>query len=184
MAVVTQSVQIEPYFDMELFLSTSQETRIGGELMEKLSACWDAWIPHAKAMQITVDDAAYLLVWLEKEVEDAVDEAWDKTPSDAFAYNALAQVICMTMVHAALPMVEEAGCAPAPAPSACLAEGLEKAGVPYADGVGPTLSRRYAVVTHHPFRGGCEVCSLREQCPKGSGCGSEAASVTLPGYDG
>ena len=183
MTVTTQPMQIEPYFDMELFMSTSQETRIGGELMEKLSACWEAWVPHARAMQITVDNASYLLVWLEKEVEDAVDEAWNTTPGDAFAYNALAQVICMTMVHSVLPQVEEAGCAPAPAPGKGLAEGLEKAGVPYADGAGPTLTRRYAVVTYSPFRGGCEVCTLREQCPKGSGCGSEAASVTLPGHN-
>ena len=32
------------------------------------------------------------------------------------------------------------------------------------------------------FKGGCEICHLQSNCPKGQGK-SEAASVVLPGYE-
>ena len=41
---------------------------------------------------------------------------------------------------------------------------------------------RFALVTHYPFKGGCEICHLQSNCPKGQGK-SEAASVVLPGYE-
>ena len=37
-------------------------------------------------------------------------------------------------------------------------------------------------MTHYPFKGGCEICHLQSNCPKGQGK-SEAASVVLPGYE-
>ena len=43
----------------------------------------------------------------------------------------------------------------------------------------PGLARRYAVVTHYPYRGGCEICTLQQQCPKSGG----DMTVTLPGYE-
>jgi hypothetical protein len=38
------------------------------------------------------------------------------------------------------------------------------------------------VVTHYPFKGGCEICTLQHACPKAQGSG-EGASVLLPGYE-
>ena len=54
-------------------------------------------------------------------------------------------------------------------------------GLEYKEGQ-PTLNRRFALVTHYPFKGGCEICHLQSNCPKGQGK-SEAASVVLPGYE-
>ena len=176
------NIPVEPYFDLELLMSTSQETRIGGEMMDKLSDAWDRWLPHAQARQIEVENGTYLLVWLGEAVEDEVDDKWEETPSEAFLFNALAQVMCMGIVHSLLPQVEEAGCAPAPHPVDALADALEAEGVPYATVGEPGLSRRFAVVTHYPFKGGCEICTLRKQCPKAGG-GDGVSSVTLPGFE-
>ena len=63
-----------------------------------------------------------------------------------------------------------------------LREALEAEGIPYSNDKDPILSRRYAVVTHYPFKGGCEICVLQSNCPKGQGQ-MEAASVVLPGYE-
>ena len=63
-----------------------------------------------------------------------------------------------------------------------LREALEAEGIPYTNDKDPILSRRYAVVTHYPFKGGCEICVLQSNCPKGQGQ-MEAASVVLPGYE-
>lgn len=124
----------------------------------------------------------YLLVALDESVEQDVDKAWEGSPSNAFLYNALAQTMCMAAVHAVIPEVQDAGCAPAPKPTATLREALEAEGIPYSNDKDPILSRRYAVVTHYPFKGGCEICVLQSNCPKGQGQ-MEATSVVLPGYE-
>lgn len=168
-------------FDLELLMAVSQETRIGGDLMDALSDAWDCWIPHARARQIETEKGSYLLVWLDEAVEDDVDEKWEEAPSEAFMYNALAQVMCMGIVHMLVPQVEEVGCAPAPVPTDALADALEAEGVHYLAVGEPGLSRRFAVVTPYPFRGGCEICALLKKCPKAGG--DKGASVTLPGFE-
>lgn len=174
-------LEVAPYFDLELLMATSQETRIGGEVMDELAGTWERWLPHAKARRIETASGGFLLAWLGEAVEDDVDDKWEEAPSQAFLFNALAQVMCMGIVHSLLPEVEDAGCAPAPVPSDELAEALEQEGVPYLIMGEPGLSRRFAVVTHYPFRGGCELCALKSGCPKLSG--ARDTSVTLPGYE-
>ncbi len=169
-------LELSPYFDLELLMMTSQETRIAGDMMGKLTTAWERWVGHAHACRIEGAGSAYLLVWLDDSVEEEVDDVWEETPSEAFLYNALAQVMCMGMVHAAIPQVEELGCAPAPPPTDLLADALETEGISYAVMGEPGLTRRYAVVTYYPFRGGCELCCLRQQCPK---AGSSAGTVVL-----
>ncbi len=181
MAFTLTPLSAEPPFDLELFMTTSQETRVGADLMARVSDFWDHWLPHAKALRIDADDRGYLLAWLEPEVEEAVDDAWEDTPSEAFFINALAQVMLMGLVHSLLPEVESMGCAPAPKPTPGLAEALFEAGVPYAEPGEPPLARRYAVLTPYPFKGGCEVCALVSNCPKAAGAGPH--SVVLPGHE-
>ena len=179
MSSVLKPLDVEPCFDMEMFLSVSQESRIGGELMERIATLWEEWAPHAHAVSFDCGGQGYLLVWLGDVVDEAIDRAWDTRPSEAFFLNALAQVMCMSLVYSVVPQVETAGCAAAPKTSPELGKILAEAGVPYADD-GPTLSRRFAVLTYTPFKGGCEVCSLIKNCPKGSG--AKSLSVELPGY--
>jgi len=177
-----KDLEVSPYFDLELLMSTSKETRIDGPVMSALSDAWERWLPHARVRHITAGKNSYLLAWLDEAVEEEVDDKWEEAPSEAFMYNALAQVMCMGLVHSLLPEVEEAGCAPAPRPNDELADALEEEGVPYAVMGEPGLARRFAVVTYYPFRGGCEICMLQKQCPKASG-GEGGFSVTLPGWE-
>ena len=167
-------------FDLELFLLTSQERRIGGAVMEKMAATWRDWTRHCTAARLRADGRGYLLVWLDEWVEQEVDKAWNASPSSGFQLNALAQTLCMATVRAVVPEVAEAGCAPAPKPGPGLKRALEAAGAPYA--ANGALSRRYAVLTPMPFKGGCEICALRADCPKGT-AGGEAFSVLLPGHE-
>ena len=154
--------QIQPYFDMEAFMNMSRETRLGGAVLERLVKLWGEWLPES--------------------VEQAVDEAWGKSPSDGFLINNLAQFLCMAAVQELLPEVEDGGCAPSPRPTSALREALVGLGLPYKSEESSLLSRRYAVVTHFPFRGGCEICHMQSHCPKGQGQ-TESASILLPGYE-
>ena len=176
-----KELPVTPEFDLELFMATCQETRIGGKMMDDISDAWDRWVPHAGARLIETEKGNFLLVRLDEAVEEDVDNKWEATPSEGFMYNALAQVMCMGMVHALIPEVEDAGCAPAPWPTDALADALEAENVPYAVMGQPALARRFAVVTPYPFRGGCETCALLKECPKMTG--KQAGTITLPGFE-
>ncbi len=178
---IIEELEINPYFDLELVMRTSQETRIGGTVLERFATLWEDWSQKTRLCTVDTGKVKYLVVWLPEEVEEAIDTAWAESPSQAYLDNALAQSICMGAVHEILPEVEDAGCAPAPRPTDTLRAALQEAGIPYKDD-GPSLSRRFAVVTHYPFKGACEICHLQENCPKGQGQAG-AASVVLPGYE-
>ena len=180
MAHSAEPFEIHPYFDLELIMSMGQETRLGGAVTDRLMHLWEQWIPEVHALHVKTDPIAYLAVWLNETVEAEVDRAWDESPSEAYLYNTLAQVLCMSTVYGILPEVQEAGCAPAPLVTDKLRAALIAEGFPYTPSGTP--ARRYAVVTHYPFKGGCEICSLQDACPKAQGTG-EAASILLPGHE-
>lgn len=176
-----QQHEIRPYFDLEAFMAMSQETRLGGAILERLVALWGQWLPRLQVYEVTAGKISYLAVWLPEEVESLVDDSWGKSASDGFMINNLAQFMCMAAVQELLPQVEDAGCAPSPRPTERLRSALASVGLEYREG-SSVLTRRYAVVTHYPFRGGCEICHMQAQCPKGQGQ-AEAASVLLPGHE-
>lgn len=179
----TEKLEVTPYMDMELLLSNSHETRIEGKLMDKLAEYWGKWMTSLHALRINIDKDSYLAVWLDESVEESVDEIWDDAPSEAFMFNALAQTMCMSAIHDLLPEVAEAGCAPAPKPTLDLKMALEASGLRDEDeeNISLALNKRYAVTTYFPFRGGCDICALQEECPKLKG-GADY-SVTLPGFE-
>ena len=176
-----ENVEVTPFFDLEVILRTAQESRVGGAGMERLMRLWAEWLPELNVRVLDMGKVRYLAVWLNEKVEEAVDTSWAESPSQAYLDNATAQTLCMGVVHSLMPEVEDAGCAPAPRPTDRLRDALEAEGLPYK-GDGPTLSRRFAVVTHYPFKGGCEICHLQSQCPKGQGQAG-ASSVVLPGHE-
>ena len=175
-----ERMTVHPYFDLELLMSMSRETRLGGAVTERLMQMWEQWMPEVHALRIRTDPIEYLAVWLNEKVEEEVDKAWDQSPSDAYLYNTLAQMLCMSTVHGILPEIQDAGCAPASRITDKLRAALAAEGLPYTPS--DTPARRYAVVTLYPFKGGCEICALQHACPKGQGAG-EGTSILLPGYE-
>lgn len=180
---IIEKLEVTPYMDLELLMQNSQETRIAGDVMDRLVDYWGRWMEHLNARKIESGKDSYLVVWLDEEVEDSVDEVWDDAPSEAFLVNSLAQTMCMCAVHTLVPEVVEAGCAPAPRPTLDLKLALESEGLrrPEEENTGLGLQRRYAVTTYFPFRGGCDICDLKDECPKLKG-GSDY-SVVLPGFE-
>ena len=172
-----EELPVRPIFDMELLLGLLQETRLGGQVVEDLANTWERWLPLLHVLKLDTGKIRYLLIWLDESVEKEVDEAWAKSATEGFRLNALAQTMCMCTVYQAEPEVQDAGCAPAPRPTEALRQALAAEGVPYQED-GPTLSRRYAVLTHFPFRGACDICVLQPDCPKANGS-TDAAFHTV-----
>jgi hypothetical protein len=171
--------KIQPYFNMEAYMALSQERRLGGTVVERLAELWEQWLPLLQVYEVRGEKISWLVVWLPESVEKQVDESWKNSQSDGWLINVLAQFICMCAVQEMLPEVEENRCAPSPRPLPVLREALTRLRTPYKEN-SDTLSLRYALVTHYPYKGGCEICHLQTACPKGK---EESPSVVLPGYE-
>lgn len=168
-----------PEFDLEEFMNFAHESRISNEALQHLLSLWEDWSASLNAREIKNGKNSWLALWLPEEIESKVDEIWDKSPGEGFLINSLAQYLCMSAVNDLLPEIGDGGCAPAPRPHPDLARGLEEIGLGQ---MGPALARRYAIVTYFPFRGGCEICNLQEDCPRNLG-EPAFATVTLPGHE-
>ncbi len=177
----SEVVEIRPFLDMELLMSVSQESRVDGDTMDRMAELWERWSPKLEVRKLKVGKIQYLAVWLGDGVEEDIDAIWDESPSSAYLSGTLAQVLVMCAVNQLLPEVQDAGCAPAPKPTDGLVEAMEAEGCPYNE-LGTALSRKFAIVTHFPFKGACEICYLQKECPKGSGS-QDSGSVVLPGYE-
>lgn len=176
-----EMLAVRPVFDMELMLGLLQETRLGGQVMESLADAWERWLPHLRAMTLDTGGKRYLAVWLDEDVERDVDDTWNRSASEGFRLNALAQTMIMGAVYQVIPEVEAAGCAPAPKPTPALEAALAAEGAPYQEPGASTLCRRFSVLTHVPFRGACDICHLREACPKAVVNAESFHTVVLPG---
>ena len=176
-----EELKIQPKFDMEAVMSLMQETRLGGKSLEDMVNAFERWMKELNCISLKTEKGAYLVIWLNESVEEEVDKTWDNDPELGFRLNCVGQSLIMNAVYQVMPEVENAGCAPCPAPNEALEAALNAENIPYKEGE-PTLSRRFSVLTSMPFRGACDICYLRESCPKANGQSDSFHSVELPGY--
>lgn len=175
-AVITD-IAVQPEFELEDFMFFSKETRLDNETLMHLIEYWENWVAAFQVRQIASGDKSWLAVWLPEKVENELEEAWNESPSKGFLLNSLAQYLCMNVVEALLPQAANGGCAPKPESDEDLRNALEELGLVNGSG---ELERRYAIVSYYPFKGGCEICSLRDSCPKGE---EKTASIVLRGHE-
>ena len=180
--VTVTPIAERPIFDLQGFMEMSHESRIGGATLERLETLWEEWSAKLSVNILQTGKISYLVIWLPAEVEEEVERVWQSSASEGFLVNTLAQYLCMSTVLEQLPEVEEGGCAPSPRPTESLRTALAELGVPYKSQDSSLLSLAYAVVTHYPYRGGCEICHMQDHCPKGQGK-AEDASILLPGFE-
>ena len=174
-------LQVRPIFDFELLLGLLSETRLGGRVLEEMADTWERWLPKLHAIKLETGKGRYLALWLDPEVEDEVDAERAKSAEYGYRMSALAQTMIQCAVYQLLPEVEEAGCAPAPQPTALLCEALEAEGLDYQEETHSILPT-YSVLTPYPFRGACDICYLRKECPKANGQGGGITSFELGGH--
>lgn len=170
--------KIEPGFDLEEFMNFSHESRISSEALDAMNDLWQKWTGLIRAEKVSAGQDSCLAIWLPAEIEAEIDSAWEKSPSEGFMLNNLAQYLCMAAVAELVPQTIDIGCAPTPR----MSKDMEAA----AANCGATLDgklARYAVLTWFPFRGGCEICALSNGCPRMTGGGPDFSGAVLPGYE-
>lgn len=171
--------KIRPEFDLEEFMNFSRETRLASDALRQLLVFWEEWSDLLEVAEIRNGSNSWLAIWLPEEIEQKVDEIWSKSPGEGFLINSLAQYMCMSAANTIMPETAGMGCAPSPRPDLALDSALDSFGLGQ---MGPALARRYAILTYYPFKGGCEICGLQEECPRNIGEPS-FATVTLPGHE-
>jgi hypothetical protein len=135
-------------------------------------------------------NGGYAVLWLDARVEDDIDAAWRRLPEQALWLHHVAECLCRTALCRLVPSMPDGRCAPLPFSSPELAVALRAVGLIAANACAdcsspanranrancahcaepPVLRRRYAILTHDPFSGGCAACALAGNCPKLSAC--------------
>jgi len=154
---------IEPEFDLHTFLFLAQIDELGPQEMLSIITTWEKWLPKLKIYKLG-DRKEHVVVFLEKDVEDAVDAVWQQSPSEAFKHEAIAQTMIMGTLKALMPDLGEKDCAPVPEPTKPIRRTLEKIGIEMQES--GALSRKYSTITPYPHRYGCERCHLKDSCIK------------------
>ena len=168
---------------MMIYMEISGSNRIEQKTLELFETSWSAWKDLFKAFKFlpgegrakarrSVADAAndadtrpgHVLMYLEKDVEEAVEAAWRRSPSEGFALHNLAISMVMTGVRQVVPEVDAGACAPLQSPDRDIRRRFEKMGLEWNEA--GNVNRQYAVFTPQPYVGGCEICMMRESCPK------------------
>lgn len=160
-----EDLKVTPEFDIWIYSEISKETRIEQDLMEELEERWQTWQAHLHAKKLTnpKGGGAYLLLWLDKDVESEIEGIWQDSPSAGMSFHNLAITLVMTSARHLIPELDEGKCAPLPKPGAAVQDAFERLGLSWnAEG---TLDHQFAVFTHLPYKGGCEICFLSDSCP-------------------
>lgn len=175
-----ETLPVRPVFDFELLLGLLQEKRLGGKVVEELADTWERWLPLLHALKLETGKGRYLALWLDPAVEQEVDGNWARSSEEGYRLSALAQTMCQCALYQLMPEVEDAGCAPAPQPTATLCEALTAEGLDYQEATHSMLPK-FSVLTPYPFHGACEICYLRKECPKANGQAGQFRSFEIGG---
>ncbi len=175
-----ETLDVRPVFDLELMLGLLDEKRLGGQTLEDLADAWERWLPLLHALKLETGKGRYLALWLDTAVEDEVDAEWKRSAEHGYRLSALAQTMCQCALYQLMPEVEDAGCAPAPRPTAALCEALEAEGLPYQE-VTHSMLPKFSILTPYPFHGACDICYLRAECPKANGRSEQFRTFEIGG---
>jgi len=157
----------QPEFDMMYFMEIAGETRIDGDILEDFEEFWDKWaVNNLKAYELsnTEGEGNFLLIYLNKDVDDAIEGIWQDSPTHGLLFHALAITMVMSTAQGFVPELGDGQCAPLPRPGEGVLGAFEELGLTWNNE--GTVNRKYAVLTPYPYSGGCEICYMSETCPK------------------
>jgi len=164
-ALVATPIAAQPEFDLFTYCELSGETRLENDLLEELEPRFDDWQQHLKAYRLSTggeSDPGYVLLWLEKPVEDEIEGIWQDSPSAGMAFHNLAIHMVMSAVQNIVPELADRGCAPLPKPDKAVLAAFKKFGLEWnKEG---TVSRQFAVFTNMPALSTCGTCMLKAKC--------------------
>lgn len=161
--LVAEQLKLECPVDIEAYMLFTQTRRIDGELALRIEETWNKWLPKLSAYRLG-EKKGYIVVFFDGSVEEEVDSVWKDSPALGFEIQCVAQTMIMLTMQTVLPELTEVGCAPVPEPNKILKRSLEPLGLTF-ENTGH-LSAKYGVLTSFPLKASCEICFLKDTCPK------------------
>ncbi len=156
-------VSPEVTFDLPTYMTLGQTGDLEGREVAELLGYWDKWSKGLNAYVLGKGNG-YLALFMDREVEDAVDELWDKSASQGFKLQALVQSMVACALQSLIPKIGSDQCAPVPRPNKILKKSLSRIGLEFSNQ--GTLNYRFSTLTFYPYKDGCPVCYLASSCPK------------------
>jgi hypothetical protein len=155
-----------PEFDLFLYMRVSGAPKVEQAVCDLCQTHWESFKEYLKGYRFAGPKGrqGVVLFFLEPVAEGLVEEAWARSPSEGFAMHNLAVSMVMAAAGEMVPEIEAGACAPLPTPDRELKRRLERLGLVWNEA--GNVGVQYAVMTHHPYAGGCAVCHLRASCPK------------------
>lgn len=155
----------KPEFDMWFYAELSGETRFSQDLMDEFEPRWDSWLEKINAYEISNTEGSgnFMLIYLDKEVDEEIDAIWDDSPTMGLSFHNLAVCMVMTAAKSLMPELEDGKCAPLPRAGLGVQEAVEALGIEWTSE--NAINRKYAVYTPYPYSGGCEICTMSNSCP-------------------
>lgn len=157
----------QPEFDMMYFMEVAGETRIEGDMLEDFEEYWNKWTQNnlnAYELKNTEGEGSFVLIYLDQDVDDAIEGIWQDSPTHGLLFHALAITIVMSSAQGFVPELQDGNCAPLPRPGEGVLGAFKELDLTWNDE--GTINRKYAVLTPYPYTGGCEVCYMSDTCPK------------------
>jgi len=157
--------KIEPgvSFDLPTYMALGQTGDLSGSEVAELLEYWDRWRVCLNAY-ILGRNRGYLALFMEAQVEDDIDQAWDQSPSMGFRLQTLVQTMVACAIQDMIPGIGRDQCAPVPKPNKVLKRSLSRLGLEFSNQ--GTLNYRFSTLTFYPYKDGCPVCYLAPSCPK------------------
>lgn len=165
--MTARAMKANPHFDLIYYMELAGQSRVEQSLLAQLQERWNRWRDqHLKVRKLLPEfasgDKGYLLVWLDKAVEDEIEEDWQTSPKLGMAAHNLAICLVMASAQSLVPEMMAGACAPLPRPDKAMRSQLKRLGLEWhSEG---RVDRNYAVLTHHPYAGGCEICLMKDTC--------------------
>ncbi len=189
--MTARRIKGNPHFDLIYYMELAGQSRVEQKLLAELQERWDRWRDRYLNVwkllpEFAKEDKGYLLVWLDKAVEDEVEADWQTSQVLGLASHNLAICLTMATAQSLTPELLDGACAPLPRPDKTMRSQLKRLGLEwFPEG---RVDRTYAVLTNHPYSGGCELCLMQETClnsttrqdPQEDAQGSQATAYEEP----
>ncbi len=158
-----QKIAITSFFDLETYMLLSETRRVQGDKAQELEQTWKWVFPHLKAYRLG-ERKGYLLIFLDKALEDELDAIMEQDEARGEEIQTLAQAMIMAAMLEALPEAGMGSCAPIPEPNKVLKRSLAQLGLEFYNS--GRMNVRFGVLTKLPFSGGCDTCFIKSTCAK------------------
>ncbi|WP_456324175.1 hypothetical protein [Desulfonauticus submarinus] len=148
--------------DLSFYLEMSGKPNLDAGEVGLITKHWQRWFSFFNAYTLG-EPKGFLIIFLGKEVEKEIEAAWVTSPSKGYALDLMAKTMLMSAVKEFIPELATLKCAPVPKVNKQIRRKVASVGLEVKkNGI---LNHKYAVFTYFPYKGGCEVCLLKENCP-------------------